>query len=73
MVHDAGAATGRLERCDAAFPDTEAVVFGHSHIPLHEAARRLSDLQPGLADRAPRSPRHTMGLATIEGSECASS
>ena len=37
MVHDAGPATGRLQRLRGRFPDADAVVFGHSHIPLHEA------------------------------------
>ena len=37
------------------FPDADAVVFGHSHIPLHETTRRrrLPDLQPRQPDRAP--------------------
>ena len=59
MVHDAGPAHGRLERMRSRFPDAQAVVFGHSHIPLHESGGRLSDLQPRLADRAPpRSAPH---------------
>src|SRR5215216_2770663 len=37
MVHDAGPAGGRLERMRARFGDiADAVVFGHSHLPLHE-------------------------------------
>ena len=35
MVHDAGPAQGRLKRLRTRFPDADAVVFGHSHIPLH--------------------------------------
>ena len=65
MVHDAGPATGRLERLHRRFPDTQAVVFGHSHIPLHESRRGLPDLQPRVADRQRRQPKHTMGLAQI--------
>src|SRR5215217_2986035 len=37
MIHDAGPATGRLARMRRTFPDAQAVVFGHSHIPLLEA------------------------------------
>ena len=37
MVHDAGPAKGRLERLRARFPEADAVVFGHSHMPLHES------------------------------------
>src|SRR6478672_5841512 len=36
LVHDAGPAPRRLAHLRAAFPDHDAVVFGHSHIPLHE-------------------------------------
>src|SRR5690242_19363505 len=36
VVHDAGPKAGRLERMRARFPDAHAVVFGHSHMPLHE-------------------------------------
>jgi len=64
MVHDAGPAKGRLARMRRAFPDCRAVVFGHSHIPLHE---RDDDgfqiFNPGSATTRRRQPRHTMGLA----------
>ena len=33
VVHETGAAKGREERCDAAYPDVDVLVFGHSHIP----------------------------------------
>ena len=33
VVHETGQATGREVRMDAAFPDTDVLVFGHSHIP----------------------------------------
>jgi len=68
MVHDAGAATGRLRRMRAAFPDCAAVVFGHSHIPLHE---RDDDgfqiFNPGSPTDRRRAPRHTMGVAEARG------
>lgn len=67
MVHDAGPARGRLERQRAAFPECAAVVFGHSHIPLHE---RSSDgafqlFNPGSPTDRRSQPRHTMGEATL--------
>ena len=60
VIHDAGPSRGRLERMRRQFPEADAVIFGHSHIPLHErAGRRLSDLQPGQPDGAPpRAPPH---------------
>jgi putative phosphoesterase len=33
VVHETGAATGRERRMDKAFPDTDLLVFGHSHVP----------------------------------------
>jgi putative phosphoesterase len=67
MVHDAGPAAGRLERLRRAFPDAGAVVFGHSHIPLHEqAADGFQIFNPGSPTDRRRQPRHTMGLATVD-------
>jgi uncharacterized protein len=66
MTHDAGPAGGRLERLRARFADADAVVFGHSHIPLHE--RDDSGFQifnPGSPTDRRRHPVHTMGLARV--------
>ena len=69
VVHDAGAARGRLARLKKRFPDADAVVFGHSHIPLHELAPDGFQLfNPGSPTERRRAPRHTMGIArTHEG------
>jgi uncharacterized protein len=63
MVHDAGAAQGRLERLRRRFPDADAVVFGHSHMPLHEERAGFQIFNPGSATARRRAPCHTMGLA----------
>ena len=63
MVHDAGPATGRLARLRARFPDADAVVFGHSHIPLHEEDAGFQIYNPGSPTDRRRQPRHTMGVA----------
>ena len=65
MVHDAGPAGGRLERMRARFPDADAVVFGHSHIPLHEERDGFQIFNPGSPTDRRRQPRHTMGRAEI--------
>jgi putative phosphoesterase len=67
MVHDAGPAQGRLARMRARFPDAHAVVFGHSHIPLHESEDGFQIFNPGSPTERRRSPHHTMGIATING------
>lgn len=70
VIHDAGAANGRLARMRRAFPEADAVVFGHSHIPLHE---RDSDgfqiFNPGSPTERRRSPSHTMGVVEERGGE----
>jgi uncharacterized protein len=64
MLHDAGPAAGRLARLRRRFPDADAVVFGHSHIPLHETGPDgLQIFNPGSPTDRRRQPRHTMGLA----------
>lgn len=69
VVHETGAATGRERRTDAAFPDTDLLVFGHSHIPWDTttpAGLRL--LNPGSPTDRRRQPRCTMmTLALAEG------
>ena len=52
VLHDAGPSAGRLERMRRRFPGVDAVVFGHSHIPLHDARGRLPALQSRQPDRA---------------------
>ena len=68
MVHDAGASQGRLARMRRRFPDAHAVVFGHSHIPLHEQHEGFQIFNPGSPTDRRRQPRHTMGLAHVDGS-----
>jgi uncharacterized protein len=69
MVHDAGPARGRLERMRRRFGDrAELVVFGHSHMPLHEQAPDgFQILNPGSPTERRRAPAHTMGLIRIQG------
>jgi putative phosphoesterase len=60
VVHETGAATGREKRMDTAFPDTDLLVFGHSHIPwdtTSPAGLRL--LNPGSPTDRRRQPHAT--------------
>jgi uncharacterized protein len=66
IVHDAGPARGRLERMRARFPDADAVVFGHSHIPLHEEHNGFQIFNPGSPTDRRRQPKHTMGIAEVD-------
>ena len=66
MVHDAGPASGRLERLRGRFPEADAVVFGHSHIPLHEQSGGFQIFNPGSPTERRRAPTKTMGLARAD-------
>jgi uncharacterized protein len=67
LVHDAGPGKGRLARLRRRFPDSDAVVFGHSHIPLHERAPDgFQIFNPGSPTERRRAPARTMGLATVD-------
>jgi uncharacterized protein len=64
LTHDAGPGKGRLARMRRRFPEADAVVFGHSHIPLHERAEDgFQIFNPGSPTERRRSPSHTMGIA----------
>jgi putative phosphoesterase len=66
LVHDAGPAPGRLERMRLRFPEAQAVVFGHSHIPLHATTGGFQIFNPGSPTDRRRQPRHTMGIARVD-------
>ncbi len=66
MVHDAGPARGRLDRLRHSFPDAHAVIFGHSHMPLHEECAGFQIFNPGSPTQRRRAPWHSMGLAHAE-------
>jgi putative phosphoesterase len=69
MVHDAGTRRGRLERLRRRFGErADAVVFGHSHLPLHERSDDgFQIFNPGSPTERRRAPVHTMGIARVEG------
>jgi putative phosphoesterase len=66
VVHETGQARGRAERCDAAFPDADVLVFGHSHIPWDSTTPRgLRLLNPGSPTDRRRQPHCTWMTATV--------
>jgi putative phosphoesterase len=54
VVHETGPAKGREQRCTRAFPDTDVLVFGHSHIPW--------DTTVGVHDDTSDSGEHPLRL-----------
>ena len=67
VVHDAGPKRSRLARLRDRFPNAQAVVFGHSHLPLHEEQDGFQIFNPGSPTERRRAPAHTMGIARVEG------
>lgn len=66
VVHETGPATGREARMDLAFPETDVLVFGHSHIPWDTvSARGLRLLNPGSPTDRRRQPRCTFLTANV--------
>jgi len=65
VVHETGPATGREQRADASYPDTDVLVFGHSHIPWDTTTPGgLRLLNPGSpTDR--RRQRHCTFMTAI--------
>ena len=67
VVHETGPATGREARCDAAYPDTDLLVFGHSHIPWDTVTPNgLRLLNPGSPTDRRRQPVATMMTAVAD-------
>lgn len=68
VVHETGGAAGREARCDAAYPDADLLVFGHSPIPWDTVtAGGLRLLNPGSPTDRRRQPVCTMMTAAIDG------
>jgi uncharacterized protein len=67
MTHDAGPRIGRLQRMKRRFGDrADALVFGHSHLPLLEQGEDgFQTFNPGSPTERRRAPAHTMGLASV--------
>jgi putative phosphoesterase len=70
IVHDAGPARGRINRLRGRFPDADAVIFGHSHMPLHGRAEDgFQIFNPGSPTERRRAPARTMGIAWARAGE----
>lgn len=67
VVHETGSSQGRDARMGKAYPDTDVLVFGHSHIPWDTtAASGLRLLNPGSPTDRRRQPFHTYMTAVVE-------
>jgi putative phosphoesterase len=72
VVHETGPAAGRELRCERDFPDTDVLVFGHSHIPWDTTAPNgLRLLNPGSPTDRRRQPVATFMTAVVRDAELA--
>lgn len=70
VTHEAGASTGRDARMARQYPDTDVLVFGHSHIPWDTTAESgLRLLNPGSPTDRRRQPHYTYMTATVHDGE----
>jgi putative phosphoesterase len=69
MAHVPGPAAGREERLVRRFPGCDAVLFGHTHLPVVERHGNVWILNPGSPTERRRGPFHSMLLLAIEAGE----
>ena len=70
VIHETGDAKGRENRCDRWFPNTDVLVFGHSHIPWDTTtARGLRLLNPGSPTDRRRQPHASYMTAELDGGQ----
>lgn len=66
VVHETGDARGREMRAETAHPETDLLVFGHSHIPWDTTAPGgLRLLNPGSPTDRRRQPQATYMTAVV--------
>ncbi|BBZ36062.1 metallophosphoesterase family protein [Mycolicibacterium confluentis] len=66
VTHETGASAGREARMSKLYPDTDVLVFGHSHIPWDTTTSTgLRLLNPGSPTDRRRQPAHTYMTATV--------
>ena len=67
VVHETGGKAGREERMRAAYPDTDLLVFGHSHIPWDTTHSGLRLLNPGSPTDRRQQPSCTWMTCVLAG------
>jgi putative phosphoesterase len=69
MIHVPGPAQGRAERLAARFPGCDAVIFGHTHLPVVERHAQRWLLNPGSPTERRRAPYPSMLVLEVEAGE----
>jgi len=71
MVHVPGPAAGRAARLRAKFPDCQAVVYGHTHIPEAVEEEGVWILNPGSPTERRKAPARSMLVLAVAGAQLA--
>jgi putative phosphoesterase len=66
MLHIPGPRARREARLAARFPDCQAVVYGHTHVPQVERFQHLWVLNPGSPTERRTAPVHSMLVLEVE-------
>ena len=68
MVHIPGPRAGREARLAARFPDCDAIVYGHTHVPQVERFQHLWILNPGSPTEKRNAPARAMIVLNVRPS-----
>jgi putative phosphoesterase len=66
MVHIPGPHARRSERLRARFPDCDAVVYGHTHVPELTRHEGVWILNPGSPTERRRAPLHSLLVLEVD-------
>jgi uncharacterized protein len=69
LVHVPGPAVGRGERLVAAFPNCDAVIYGHTHVPEVSRVGEAWILNPGSPTERRGAPAHSMLMLEVDSRE----
>jgi putative phosphoesterase len=67
MLHVPGSRAGRSTRLRARFPEVEAIVYGHTHVPEVSREQGTWILNPGSPTERRTSPTRAMLVLEVEG------
>lgn len=71
VTHETGAAVGREARMSRLYPDSDVLVFGHSHVPWDTTTAGLRLLNPGSPTDRRRQPFCSYMTAIVDAEEVA--
>ncbi len=68
LIHGWGAPNGIEDRIQAAFPEVDCIIYGHTHTPTINWRGKILFFNPGAFAGGPFDPRKSVGLLKIDQS-----